>query len=69
MVEDEDVKDFLSKAQDALGMDIGELLAEIGKTNAEDQAFRQEVLKRFDVLLDNQRLIYARLKGLQGDEE
>ncbi len=59
-----ELAEVAKSAVDALGlgdMDLPALLKEILGANEEDARWRKEVLRRLDILVNNQRLIHAEL--------
>ncbi len=58
----EGIQDFLDNAKDAVGVDLAELLQGMMQANEEDATFRQEVMRRMDILIANQLKMYEILK-------
>ncbi len=63
-IDAEQITGFMDTAKEALGFDIPTLLSGMMEANAEDATFRAEVIKRFDVLIENQLKIYAAVVAL-----
>ncbi len=53
--------EMFAEVQEATGIDIQGLISSFTEGNAADEAFRAEVMERFEVLIKNQELIYAYL--------
>lgn len=53
--------DMFAEVQEATGIDIAGLITSFTEGNVADVAFRQEVIEKLEVLIQNQNLIYAYL--------